>query len=79
MRARFVVVKQAHSFAFEKTDAEAVGMVVGQTAAAAEAFNENTMSVGVLQFMPRSWHIIFFALNIVHVRINRIVREIRRF
>ena len=33
-----VVVKQAHAFAFEKTDTESVGMVVGNAATAAEAF-----------------------------------------
>lgn len=34
----FVVVKQAHAFAFEKADTEAVGVVVGNAAATAEAF-----------------------------------------
>ena len=36
--AGLVVVKQAHAFAFEKTDTEAVGVVVGNAAATAEAF-----------------------------------------
>ena len=56
--AGFVVVKQAHAFAFEKADTEAVGMVVGNAATAAEASKENMMSVGVLQFMPSSWHMV---------------------
>ena len=34
----FVVVKQAHALAFEKADTEAVGVVVGNAAATAEAF-----------------------------------------
>ena len=38
MGAGLVVVKQAHAAAFEKADAEAVGMVVGEAAAQAEAF-----------------------------------------
>ena len=33
-----VVVKQAHAFAFEKADTEAVGVVVSNAAATAEAF-----------------------------------------
>ena len=36
--AGFVVVEQAYAFAFEKADAETVCMVVGNAAAAAEAF-----------------------------------------
>ena len=33
-----VVVKQAHTFAFKKTDTEAIGVVVGNAATATEAF-----------------------------------------
>ncbi len=36
--AGFVVVKQAHTFAFKKADTEAVGVVIGNAATAAEAF-----------------------------------------
>ena len=38
LRAGFVVVEQAYAFLFEKADAEAVYVVVGQSAAPAEAF-----------------------------------------
>ncbi|SKO07274.1 Uncharacterised protein [Mycobacteroides abscessus subsp. massiliense] len=31
-------MKQAHAFAFEKADTEAVGVVIGNAATAAEAF-----------------------------------------
>ena len=54
--AGFVVMKQAHAFAFEKADTEAVCMVVGNAAATAEAFKRKHDVCGVLQFMPSSWH-----------------------
>ena len=46
--AGFVVVEQAHAFALEKADAEAVDVVVGKAAAHAEAFEgEDDVGGGV--------------------------------
>ena len=52
-----VVDEMAHAGALEKGDAPAIVVGIGAAAAVGETGEaENTMSVGTLQFIARSWH-----------------------
>ena len=54
--AGLVVVKQAHAFAFKKPIPKPSAWWSVMPPRRRKPSKENMMSVGVLQFMPSSWH-----------------------